>query len=174
MRSGPARSQGELRALIHAANVARDAGLASVPDEETAGHLRLFRHGVAVGLSEVPRVPGGNKKQPPARCLLECLKDREDDVLRFLADTAIPPTNNQAERDARPAKTGQEAIRAAPLGENHPPPVRHPRLRIHRHQARTRRLRRHPRRPRREPLDTTHPGQHLNCTRNPSRKATRM
>ena len=66
----PGQIAGELRALIHAANVARDAGLASVPDEETAGHLRLFRHGVAVGLSEVPRVPGGNKKQPPARCLL--------------------------------------------------------------------------------------------------------
>ena len=79
-----------------------------MPDDETAGHLRLFRHGVAVGLSEVPRVPGGNKKQPPARCLLECLKDREDDVLRFLTDTAIPPTNNQAERDARPAKTQQK------------------------------------------------------------------
>ncbi len=104
----PGQIAGELRALIHAANVARDAGLASVPDEETAGHLRLFRHGVAVGLSEVHRVPGGNQKQPPARCLLECLKDREADVLRFLTDTAIPPTNNQAERDARPAKTQQK------------------------------------------------------------------
>jgi hypothetical protein len=29
-------------------------------------------------------------------------------VLRFLSDTAIPPTNNQAERDARPAKTQQK------------------------------------------------------------------
>ncbi len=26
-------------------------------------------------------------------------------MLRFLSDTAIPPTNNQAERHARPAKT---------------------------------------------------------------------
>ena len=104
----PGQIAGELRALIHAANVARSNGLTAVPDEETAGHLRLFRHGVAVGLSQVPRVPGGNKKQPPARCLLECLKDREDDVLRFLTDTAIPPTNNQAERDARPAKTQQK------------------------------------------------------------------
>jgi transposase len=28
-------------------------------------------------------------------------------VPRFLSDTAIPPANNQAERDARPAKTQQ-------------------------------------------------------------------
>ena len=60
------------------------------------------------GLSEVRRVPGANEKQPPGRLLLECLKHREADVLRFLSDTAIPPTNNQAERDARPAKTQQK------------------------------------------------------------------
>ena len=29
-------------------------------------------------------------------------------MLRFLTDTAIPPTNNQAERDLRPAKTQQK------------------------------------------------------------------
>jgi transposase len=104
----PAQIARELRALIHAANTARDQGLASVPDKETAEHLRLFRHGVNAGLSEVPRVPGSNSKQPPARCLLKCLKDREADVLRFLTGTAIPPTNNQAERDARPAKTQQK------------------------------------------------------------------
>ncbi|HUK72717.1 MAG TPA: transposase, partial [Streptosporangiaceae bacterium] len=36
------------------------------------------------------------------------LKHREADVLRFLTDTAIPPTSNQAERDLRPAKTQQK------------------------------------------------------------------
>ena len=36
----PAQIARELRALIHAANVARDKGLAAVPDEMTAGHLR--------------------------------------------------------------------------------------------------------------------------------------
>jgi transposase len=98
-----------LRALIHDANVARDQGLSAVPDELTEEHLRLFRRGVAVGLSEVRRIPGGsNVKQPPALHLLECLKHREADVLRFLTDTAIPPTSNQAERDLRPAKTQQK------------------------------------------------------------------
>jgi transposase len=53
-------------------------------------------------------VPGVKSRQPPARLLLECLRHREADVLRFLADTAIPPTSNHAERDLRPAKTQQE------------------------------------------------------------------
>jgi transposase len=56
----------------------------------------------------VRRVPGSNSKQPPALHLLECLKHREADVLRFLSDTSIPPTSNQAERDLRPAKTEQK------------------------------------------------------------------
>src|SRR4029453_12323745 len=51
---------------------------------------------------------GAHEKQPPGRLLLECLKHREDDVLRFLTDTAIPPTSNQAERDLRPSKTQQK------------------------------------------------------------------
>ena len=60
-------------------------------------------------MSQVRRVPGGkNVKQPPALHLLECLKHRQADVLRFLTDTAIPPTSNQAERDPRPAKTQQK------------------------------------------------------------------
>jgi transposase len=105
----PAQIARELRALIHAANVARDKGLAAVPDELTAVHLRLFRNGVNAGLSQVRRVPGGkNVKQPPALHLLECLKHRQADVLRFLTDTAVPPTSNQAERDLRPAKTQQK------------------------------------------------------------------
>ena len=40
--------------------------------------------------------------------LLECLLDREQDVLRFLSDLRLPPTSNQAERDVRPAKTQQK------------------------------------------------------------------
>ena len=104
----PGQAADALRALIHQANLARDQGLDAVPADRTAKDLRLFRHGVNAGLSEVRRVPGANEKQPPGRLLLECLKHREADVLRFLSDTAIPPTNNQAERDARPAKTQQK------------------------------------------------------------------
>jgi transposase len=97
-----------LRGLIHAANLARAQGLDAVPADMTAEHLTLFRRGVAVGLSQVRRVPGAKTRQPPARLLLECLRHREADVLRFLTDTAIPPTSNQAERDLRPSKTQQK------------------------------------------------------------------
>jgi len=108
-----------LRGLIHEASIARGQGLAVVPDEATAEHLRLFRHGVNVGLSQIRRIPGGKKvKQPPGLLLLECLKDREADVLRFLTDTAVPATSNQAERDVRPAKTQQKIsgrLRSVPV-----------------------------------------------------------
>ena len=104
----PGQIAGALRDLIHQANLARDQGLAAVPADRAAEDLKLFRRGVAVGLSEVRRVPGPKSKQPPARTLLECLRHREADVLRFLTDTAIPPTSNQAERDLRPAKTQQK------------------------------------------------------------------
>jgi transposase len=103
----PGQVADALRALIHAANLAREQGLAAVPDHDKAADLRLFRHGVRVGLSEVRRNPGARTQQPPARLLLECLRDREDDVLRFLCDLRIPATSNQAERDVRPAKTQQ-------------------------------------------------------------------
>jgi transposase len=104
----PGQIADALRGLIHAANLARDQGLAAVPGDMTAEHLTLFRRGVTVGLSEIRRVPGAKSKQPPARTLLECLRHREADVLRFLTDTAIPPTSNQAERDLRPSKTQQK------------------------------------------------------------------
>jgi transposase len=104
----PGQVAGALRALIHAANLARGQDLAAVPDEAAGEHLTLFRHGVRVGLSQVRRTPGTRAGQPPARLLLECLRDREDDVLRFLTDLRIPPTSNQAERDVRPAKIQQK------------------------------------------------------------------
>ena len=97
----PGQIAGALRALIHAANTAGDQGLAAVPADAAAEHLRLFRHGVRVGLASVRRRPGANVEQPPARMLLECLRNREDDVLRFLSGLRIPPTSNQAERDVR-------------------------------------------------------------------------
>ena len=104
----PGQAADALRGLIHAANTARAGGLAAVPDDAMAAGLVLFRNAVRVGLAEVRPVPGPKAKQKPGRMLLECLRDREDDVLRFLTDTRIPPTCNQAERDLRPAKTQQK------------------------------------------------------------------
>jgi transposase len=104
----PGQAAEALRALIHAANTARARGLARVPDGDIAADLALFRNAVRVGLAQVRRVPGANSKQHPGRTLVECLREREGDVLRFLTDLRIPPTSNQAERDLRPSKTQQK------------------------------------------------------------------
>jgi hypothetical protein len=102
----PAATTQALQGLIHAANTARAQGLAAIPGDIAARLIHDFRHGVLAGLSQVPKVPG--RKQRPGRDLLECLRDRQDDVLRFTTDLRIPPTSNQAERDLRPAKTQQK------------------------------------------------------------------
>jgi hypothetical protein len=95
--------------LIHAANTARAAGQPAIDDELRDTRLGWIRAGIAVGLSEVPRNPGGrNAKQPAGRALLEALRDRLDDGVRFAYDLKVPPTSNQAERDLRPAKTQQK------------------------------------------------------------------
>jgi predicted metal-dependent enzyme (double-stranded beta helix superfamily) len=101
--------QDALRELIHHTNLARDTGAEAIPTQITNRLLHTFRHGVRVGLSTVKRTPGpqSTTKQPIGRTLLEMLRDREDDVLRFVGDLRVPPTSNQAERDVRPAKTQQ-------------------------------------------------------------------
>jgi transposase len=117
----PGQAADALRALIHAANVSRAKGLAAVPAEDIGAELALSRHAVNVGRAQVRRVPGAKAKQKPGRMLLECLKDREGDVLRFLGDLRIPPTSNQAERDLRPSKTQQEIsgrLRSEPATRN--------------------------------------------------------
>ncbi|MEO3807241.1 transposase [Nonomuraea sp. B1E8] len=97
----PRQLQTALRGLIPAANLAREQG----KDAIAAGTPAMFRGGVAVGLSQVKRLPGPAKTvtQPIGRVLLEVLRDRAGDVLRFAHDLRIPPTNNKAERDLRPA-----------------------------------------------------------------------
>ena len=102
----PGQVRDALRDLIHQANLARDQGLNAVPEQIAAPLIRTFRHGVLAGLSGLPRRRG--RKQLKHRALLEDLRDRHDDVLRFVYDLRIPPTSNDAERDLRPAKTQQK------------------------------------------------------------------
>jgi transposase len=104
----PTQIADALRDLIHAANAARAAGLDAIDDQLRETRIDWLRHGVRVGLSEVHRNPDPKGKQPPGRSLLEVLRDRPDDVLRFAHDLNVPPTSNQAERDLRPAKTQQK------------------------------------------------------------------
>ena len=103
----PAQALRALRGLIHAHHQARDAGLAAIPADIREPLITEFRQAVLVGLAEIGRRPG-NTTQLPARNLLECLRDRHDDVIGFCFDTRIPPTNNQAETDLRPQKTQQK------------------------------------------------------------------
>ena len=65
-----------------------------------------FRHGVRAGLSDTIG-HGSRPGERKARLLLQALRDREADVLRFTGDLAVPPTSNQAERDLRPSKIQQ-------------------------------------------------------------------
>ena len=104
----PSQIADALRDLIHAANTARVAGRFAIDDQLRDTRLEWLRAGVAVGLSDVDRNPDPRGKQPPGRCLLEMLRDRLEDVLRFAYDLKVPPTSNQAERDLRPAKTQQK------------------------------------------------------------------
>lgn len=93
-----------LARLIEQAERARAAGLNHVPPELAAVYLRVLRAGVAVGLSRHPRTCA-HGAQSDATNLLERLREREHEYLRFLKDTTVEPTNNRAERDQRPVKT---------------------------------------------------------------------
>jgi hypothetical protein len=93
----PEQALRALRGLVHAHHQAREAGLPAIPARVRGRLIKELRQAVAVGLSQVPRRPGDQTKQTPARNLLECLHDRHSDVVAFCFDTRIPPTNNAAE-----------------------------------------------------------------------------
>jgi transposase len=102
----PAQIADALRELIGQANLTRDRGLDAIPTGVKNELIKRFRDGVLVGLSDTASHatrPGQRK----ARLLLEVLRDRQVDVLRFAHDLKVPPTSNQAERDLRPSKVQQ-------------------------------------------------------------------
>jgi transposase len=107
----PAQLTTALTGLIHAANQARGQGLAAVPAAAAAPWITAYRQAITAGLADLATRPGATRlhHRQHRQKLLEDLRDREKDVLRFTTDTRIPPTSNQAERDLRPAKT-QEKI----------------------------------------------------------------
>jgi transposase len=99
----PGQARSALADLNRAACAARDQGLHQIPPEQATQPLMLFRHAVLVGLVEHRRAEG--RKQTKARNLLERLRDRAEEILRFTVDLAVPFTNNGSERDLRPVKT---------------------------------------------------------------------
>ena len=102
----PTQIADALRSLIHQANLARDQDLTAIPAATRNELITRFRDGVLVGLSATTN-HGTRPGERKARLLLEVLRDRETDVLRFTHDLNVPPTSNQAERDLRPAKVQQ-------------------------------------------------------------------
>jgi hypothetical protein len=103
----PTQIADALRGLIHEANQAREAGQVRIDEQIKAALIKQFRDGVLVGLSDTLS-RGDRPGERKARLLLEVLRDREPDVLRFAHDLKVPPTSNQAERDLRPAKVQQK------------------------------------------------------------------
>jgi len=107
----PAHITAALQGLIHAASHARERGLPAVPACSATPFITAYRDAITTGLADLAARPGATRRhhRHHRQRLLEDLRDREQDVLRFVTDTRIPPTTNQAERDLRPAKT-QEKI----------------------------------------------------------------
>ena len=99
----PEQALAALLDLNAAAHHARDQGLTQIPPEIADPLLDRWRHAILCGLATHRPAPG--RKQSKTRNLLVRLRDRDAQVLRFARDLAVPFTNNQAERDLRPAKT---------------------------------------------------------------------
>jgi transposase/uncharacterized coiled-coil protein SlyX len=92
-----------LHALNQAAHDARAAGKSQIPRRHRKRLIDNWHQAILCGLAEHPERPG--RKQSKTRNLLERLRDRDEQVLRFARDLTVPFTNNQAERDLRPVKT---------------------------------------------------------------------
>jgi transposase len=99
----PDQALAALLGLNIAAHQARDQGLTQIPPEVADPLLTSWRHAILCGLATHRPAPG--RKQSTTRNLLVRLRDRDEQVLRFVRDLKVPFTNNQAERDLRPAKT---------------------------------------------------------------------
>jgi transposase len=82
--------------------------LAEAIESQSMASLRsALPHHLSAGELEEPLPqPGkrGKPKQSPGRNLLNRLRKPEDGVLAFALESGVPFTNNQAERDLRPAK----------------------------------------------------------------------
>lgn len=99
----PTAALDALHGLNQAAHDARAHRHEKIPPEIAGPLLTNWRHAILCGLAAHPRREG--RKQTKTRNLLERLQARDEQVLRYARDLSVPFTNNQAERDLRPAKT---------------------------------------------------------------------
>jgi transposase len=106
----------EMSAVLHSANqlrcAAQDQGETELPEQVrldiVTRYMAILAKGLAFHERQPPlaKSPGtrGRKARRPGHNLLLRLRDYRDDVLRFIADFAVPFTNNQAEQDLRMMK----------------------------------------------------------------------
>jgi transposase len=103
--------------IKEAASEARAAGDARLSEAAQVAYLRRYDRLVekADRLNPPPREGSGSdspkRKRPPLspqRRLVNRLRRRRDEVLRFMTDLAVPFTNNGSERDLRMVKVQQK------------------------------------------------------------------
>jgi transposase len=94
----------EANAACHSA---RAQGLARLPAEQIERLAAGFDQALKCGRSANPDPPGGGRK-PYRRTLVDRMRRRREDFLRFVHDLAVPFTNNQAEQDIRMVKVQQK------------------------------------------------------------------
>ncbi len=101
-----------LRSLKHAKEFAQSQGKTVLDPALLLHYQTLYRRIVARGLAQNPAPTRTGLRGRPANCvcrsLLLRLQKREDAVLRFALDFAVPFDNNQAERDLRMIKVQQK------------------------------------------------------------------
>jgi transposase len=89
----------------HHAQAARATGHDSIAPDVLAGIQRRYRGAMHAGISDNTARAGPLARD--ALTLARRFRDHEDMILRFVADLAVPFTNNQSERDIRPTKIQQ-------------------------------------------------------------------
>jgi transposase len=109
-----------LRRACHAANLAREQGVALKPrliESFERSYDVILAQGLAWHQAEPPLArattkqgdkPRGRRPHRTGHNLILRLTTRKQDTLRFLHDSAVPFTNNQAERDGRMMKLRQK------------------------------------------------------------------
>ena len=106
-----------LRRACHAVNLAKERGERLKPpliELFNRSYDRILKEGFSFHEAQPPLVRAGERKRRgrqrrrTGHNLLLRLSTRKEDVLRFLIDTDVPFTNNQAERDGRMMKVKQK------------------------------------------------------------------
>lgn len=124
-----------LRSLIHEANLARNTGRDAIEETVRNKLITQFRDEVKVGLSDTTS-HGNRPGERKARLLLKVLRDREADVLRFAHDLPVPPTSQPGRTRPASRQAPAKDLRTPHPRTTHPRPLPHPRIPLHRRQAR--------------------------------------